>query len=112
RDRGVVRDEGGHQIGRRYAHALLRADDRVVAILTVDRETAVAALEPADRSLVAEIPAPVALQEGPAERAPGAQLHRRRVSHRLAEDRHGLRERVARLELDERRERADAKAAA
>src|SRR4029079_16722379 len=77
-----------------------------------DREAAVAALEPADGPLVAEVPAAIALQKIAAHRPHRAQLHGRRVAERFAEDRHGLRERVARLELDERRQRADAETAA
>src|SRR5213082_201276 len=108
RDLRVVGEERGHEIGRRHDHALLCTDDRVVAILTVDGEAAAAALEPADRALVAEIPAPIPLQQVPADGAHRAQLHRRRVRQRLAQDRHGLRECIARLELDEGGERADA----
>ena len=68
-DLGVVREKRGDEIRRRHDDAVLRTDDRVIPILAVDRETAVAALEPANRALVAEIPAPVALQEIPADGA-------------------------------------------
>src|SRR5438128_2321910 len=63
RDLGVVREKRRDEIGRRHDDAVLRTDDRVIAILAVDRETAVAALEPANRAFVAEIPAPIPLQE-------------------------------------------------
>src|SRR5205085_2112570 len=53
-------------------------------------------------------PAPIPLQQVPADGAHRAQLHGRRIPQRLAQDRHGLRECIARLELDERGERADA----
>ena len=112
RDLGVVRDERRDEVRWRDHDALLCADDRVIAVLAVDRETACPALEPARRALVAEVPTPIALQQVPADRAHRAELHGGGVAERLAEDRHRLGERLIRLELDERRQRADAYAAA
>src|SRR5207247_9304791 len=68
------------------------------------------ALQPARRRLVAEVPAAVALQEVAADRPHRPQLQRRRVAERFAEDRHRAMELLRLLELDERRERADAQA--
>src|SRR5207247_3564664 len=111
RDLSVIRDERRHKVRRRDHHALLSTDDRVIAVLAIDGEAAGPTLEPARRAFVAEVPAPIALQQVSADRAHRAELHGGRIAERLAEDRHRLGERLIRLELDERRERADAQTA-
>src|SRR2546430_322187 len=60
-DLGVIGDERRDEIRGRDHHAFARADDRVVAILAIDREAAGPALEPARRALVTEVPAAVPL---------------------------------------------------
>src|SRR5206468_9894723 len=78
----------------------------------VAREASRAALEPAGERGVTEIPAPVALEQVPADGAHRSQLQRRRVAQCLADDGVDPRELIALLEVDESRERADAQAGA
>src|SRR5712692_4367779 len=107
-DLGVVRDERRHEVGWGDRDAVLCAEDRVQPVLALHREAFRSALEPAHRRLVAEVPAPVPLQQVAADGPHRAELERRGVAQRLAQDRHSARERLGGLELDERRERADA----
>src|SRR5581483_9190908 len=109
-DLRVAGDERGREVGRRHHPALVRADDRVVAVLAVDGEAAVAALEPARHALVAEVPAAVPLQQVAADRAHVAELWGRGVAQRPRDDGEELREGGRPLEVAERRERADAHA--
>src|SRR5207244_2077261 len=74
RDLRVVRDQRRYQIRGRDHRAFACADDRVVAVLTIDREAPRATFEPAHRPLVAEVPAAVALQQVSADRAHRAKL--------------------------------------
>jgi len=65
----------------------MRADDRVVAVLAIDGEAALPALEPALHALIAEVPAAIALQEVAADRSHVPDLRRRRVAQRFGNDR-------------------------
>ena len=84
----------------------------MIAVLTVDGEAPIAALEPAGHAFVAEVPAAIALHEVAADRAHVAELRRRGISERERHDREQLRELRGGLEVRERRERADAHALA
>ena len=101
--RCVEREQRGRRIGRVGRRRPVVAEDRVLAVLAVHREAAVAAVEVA-RKAHAPVPAAGRLAKVAADRPHRAQLGRRRRRARLAQR---LRDLRIDLELGQRRPGAD-----
>ena len=98
------REQRGRHIGRMRRRAVVVREDRVLAVLPFARMTTVAAVQ-ATRILQPPVPAAGRLQKVAADRAQVAQLRRRGEPAGLAQR---LRDLRVRLQLGERRARADA----